>query len=255
MLASLHNWQWLVDLLDILLLAYVIYRLMLLVKGSMAARVMSGLIVLLACHGLFRLTGFQTVNWLLDNLLGSIVLVLVIIFQHDIRRALVALSRSRYGKERDSEAMSALIEELVLAAEGLASKKIGALMVVERGMSLDTYMAVGTEIDAKVTSEIISSIFLPYSPIHDGAVIIQHGKLTRAGCFLPLTQNPDVNKALGTRHRAAIGLTEIADAVVIVVSEETGSVSVAVGGKITRDLQSETLRRVLNRLLEARWLT
>lgn len=255
MVASLHNWQWLVDLLDILLLAYVIYRLMLLVKGSMAARVMFGLIVLLACHSLFQLTGFQTVNWLLDNLLGSIVLVLVIIFQHDIRRALVALSRSRYGKERDSEANSALIEELVMAAEGLAGKKIGALMVIERGMSLDTYMAVGTEIDAKVTSEIISSIFLPYSPIHDGAVIIQRGKLTRAGCFLPLTQNPDVNKALGTRHRAAIGLTEIADAVVIVVSEETGRISVAVGGKITRDLESETLRRVLNRLLEARWLT
>lgn len=255
MFYSLHNWQWLVDILDILLLAYVIYRLMLLVRGAMAWRVMFGLIVLLVCHSLFHLTGFRTVTWLLDNLLGSIVLVLVIIFQHDIRRALVALGRTRYGKGQDSDATPELIEELVVASEGLAGKQIGALMVVERAMSLDTYMAVGTEIDAKVTSEIISSIFLPYSPIHDGAVIIQHGKLTRAGCFLPLTQNPDVDKALGTRHRAAIGLTEVADAVVIVVSEETGKISVAVGGKITRDLESATLRKMLKRLLDARWLS
>lgn len=255
MLDFLHNWRWLVDLLDILLLAYVIYRLMLLLKGAMAARVVFGVIVLLACHSLFLLTGFKTINWLLDNLLGSIVLVLVIIFQHDIRRALVALSRNRHGKERESEATVETIEELVSAAEGLASKKIGALIVIERGMSLDTYMAVGTEIDAKVTSEIISSIFLPYSPIHDGAVIIQRGKLTRAGCFLPLTQNPDVSKELGTRHRAAIGLTEIADAVVIIVSEETGRISVAVGGMITRDLEGAILRKMLKRLLEGRWLS
>jgi len=122
-------------------------------------------------------------------------------------------------------------------------------------MPLNNFIAVGTEIDAKVTSELITSIFLPYSPIHDGAVIIQKGKLTKAGCFLPLTQNPTVSKTLGTRHRAAIGLTEVVDAVVVVVSEETGRISVVVGGRITRDLETVTLRKVLKRLLEPRWLS
>jgi len=128
------------------------------------------------------------------------------------------------------------------------------LIVIEREMALEQYLEVGTEIDAKVTSELISSIFLPYSPIHDGAVIISRGKLTRAGCFLPLTQNPDVAKELGTRHRAAIGLTELVDALVIVVSEETGSVSVVSGGNITSNLESTALRKLLRRMIEPRWL-
>ena len=128
------------------------------------------------------------------------------------------------GKDRGKEEVDTIIEELATASETLAGKHVGALIVIERGMSVDNFIAVGTDIDAKVTSEIISSIFLPYSPIHDGAVIIQKGKLTRAGCFLPLTQNPRISKSLGTRHRAAIGLTELLDAVVIVVSEETGTI-------------------------------
>ena len=121
-------------------------------------------------------------------------------------------------------------------------------------MSLANFIAVGTEIDAKVTSELITSIFLPYSPIHDGAVIIQKGKLTKAGCFLPITQNPEISKTLGSRHRAAIGLSELVDAVVIVVSEETGIISVAVGGRIRRNLDPATLRRFLKRSLDPRWL-
>ena len=129
-----------------------------------------------------------------------------------------------------------VIEEMVAAAEALAQKKIGALVVFEREMPLTNFIAVGTEIDAKVTSELITSIFLPYSPIHDGAVIIQKGKLTKAGCFLPLTQNPAIGKEMGTRHRAAIGLTEVVDAVVVVVSEETRKISVVVGGRLTHDV-------------------
>jgi len=121
-------------------------------------------------------------------------------------------------------------------------------------MPLDAYSAVGTEIDAKVTSELLTSIFLPYSPIHDGAVIIQRGKITKAGCFLPLAQDPEISKSLGTRHRAAIGLSEVVDAVVIVVSEETGRIAVAIGGGIIRDLDAAGLRKVLKRLLESRWL-
>ncbi|KAF0220212.1 MAG: hypothetical protein FD174_1451 [Geobacteraceae bacterium] len=250
----LQNSGWLLDLLDIALVAFLIYRFLLLLKGTVTSRLLLGLAVLLLSYVISHVTGVQTLSWLLDNLFGSVILLLVIIFQHDIRRALVTIRRNRAAPELDKEEGGEIIEELVAATEALAVKKIGALIVIERGMSIDSFLAVGTEIDAKVTSELITSIFLPYSPIHDGAVIIQKGKLTKAGCFLPLTQNPEISKALGTRHRAAIGLSEIVDAVVVVVSEETGKISVAVGGRITRDLELNTLRKVLKRLLEPRWL-
>jgi len=212
--------------------------------------------LLLIFYLLAQLCGLQTLRWFLDNFLGSIFIILVIIFQYDIRRAILSFNRSRVAKgiEAEEEVANAVLDELVTSAEALATRGIGALIVVERDMALDNFMAVGTDIDAKVTSELITSIFLPYSPIHDGAVIIQRGKLTKAGCFLPLTQNPEVAKDLGTRHRAAIGLTEVADALVIVVSEETGATSVVVAGKINRNLDMIALRKVLRRLLEPRWL-
>lgn len=250
----LKNSGWLLDLLDISLVACIIYRLILLLKGTLAPRVIIGLVIVLFGYIVSRFAGLQTVDWILNNFLGSLIIVLVIIFQHDIRRALFALSRNRIKEEDAQEETPAVIDELVTAAEALASKKIGALLVIERAMTVNHYLAVGTEIDAKVTSELITSIFLPYSPIHDGAVIIQRGKLTKAGCFLPVTQNPEISKTLGSRHRAAIGLSEMVDAVVIVVSEETGIVSVAVGGRIRRNLDPATLRRYLKRYLDSRWL-
>lgn len=250
----LQNSGWLLDLLDIAIVAFLIYHFLLLLKGTVTSRLVLGLAILLFAYAVSHVTGFQTLSWLLDNLFGSVILLLVIIFQHDIRRALVTIRNDRTSPDQGKEEGFEVIDELVAAADALAGKKIGALIVIEREMPLDSFLAVGTEIDAKVTSELITSIFLPYSPIHDGAVIIQKGKLTKAGCFLPLTQNPEINKALGTRHRAAIGLTEIVDAVVIVVSEETGKISVAVSGRITRDLELITLRKVLKRLLELRWL-
>jgi uncharacterized protein (TIGR00159 family) len=253
MTEMLHNYGWLRNVLDIAVVAIIIYRLLLLLKGTMAIRLIVFLTLLFACHLFSRYAGFRTVYWLLNNLLGSLILVLIIIFQHDIRRALVSMSQFRFSKHHVQEKTGEVIEELVTASESLVARKSGALIVIERETPLDHFLAVGTEIDAKVTSEIISSIFLPYSPIHDGAVIIQKGKLTRAGCFLPLTQNPEISKTLGTRHRAAIGLTEVSDAVVIVVSEESGKISVVIGGRITRNLEPGTLRKVLTRLLEQRW--
>ncbi len=148
--------------------------------------------------------------------------------------------------------LTEIMDELVKASVSMASKRIGALIVIERETGLKDFLEVGVDIDAKVSSDLLSSIFLPYSPIHDGAVVLQQGRLKRAGCFLPLSQNPDISKTLGTRHRAAIGLTELVDAVAIVVSEETGKVSVVVGGRITRDLDSTSLKRVLTRLFEPR---
>jgi diadenylate cyclase len=250
----LKNSGWLSDLLDIGLVAFIIYRVILPLKGTLAPRIIIGLATLLFCRVISRFTGFQTFNWILDNFLGSLIILLAIIFQHDIRRALFALSRNRPAGDQTREGVHRVIEELAGAAESLANKRIGALVVIEQSMTLNPFLVVGTEIDAKVTSELITSIFLPYSPIHDGAVIVQRGKLTKAGCFLPLTQNPEISKTVGTRHRAAIGLTELVDAVVIVVSEESGRISLAVGGLIKRDLEPGALRKALKQLLDPRWL-
>lgn len=254
MMDFLKNSGWLLDLLDIALVAFIIYRLIVFLKGTLAPQVIIGLAIVFFSYVVSRFAGFQTVTWILNNFLGSLIIVIVIIFQHDIRRSLFALSRNRYNNEDVREETQGVLDELVVAAEALASKKVGALIVIERAMTVNHFLAVGTEIDAKVTSELITSIFLPYSPIHDGAVIIQRGKLTKAGCFLPLSQNPEISKTLGSRHRAAIGLSEIIDAVVIVVSEETGVISVAVGGRIRRNLDPATLRRFLRRFLDPRWL-
>ena len=239
-------------LLDLSLTALLISRLSRLLKGVLALRILAVLCALLVGHLLARFFSLHTVRLIFDTFLASSVVVLAVIFQTDIRRAFAALTRSR-SADQDVE-MSDVIDELVFAVAGLSQKRIGALIVIERGIQVDSYLAVGTDIDAKVTSELISSIFLPYSPIHDGAVIIQHGKLTKAGCFLPLTQNLEVSKSLGTRHRAAMGLSELVDAVVVVVSEETGTASVVVEGKKTDVMDPPALGKLLRRLVEPRWL-
>ena len=256
MVELLDRSDWLAQGADIALVAVLVYRLALHLKETTAIRLLLILPVVLITYLLAQLSGLHALQWLLDNFLGSLVVILVVVFQYDIRRAFLTFSRNHLTKRREPEGdeAHAVIEELLAAVESMAGKRIGALIVVEREVSLENLIAIGTEIDAKVTSELISSIFLPYSPIHDGAVIIQRGKLTKAGCFLPLTQNPETAKELGTRHRAAIGLTELSDAVVVVVSEESGGVSVVVAGRITRDLDIQGLRKVLKRMIETRWL-
>lgn len=242
--------RWLLDALDIALVAFIIYRIILLIKGTRAVQMLLGLAVILAVYVASQLTGLYTLQWILDNFLTSIVLVVVVIFQSDIRRALMHVGRNPFFADVSYREETQVIDELVAASINLASKKIGALIVIERETGLKTFLEVGVEVDAKVTSELITAIFLPRSPIHDGAVVLQHGRLKKAGCFLPLSQNPDISKNLGTRHRAAIGLTEVVDSVAIVVSEETGKISAVVGGRMTRDLDSTSLRRILTRLLD-----
>lgn len=250
--------DWLMTITDILLVAIVVYQLLRFVRESTALRILFVLPLIIITCLLARLSGFIAFTWFLDNFLTSTLLIMVVIFQYDIRRAMLSFSRGRIARQDDADtdesSSDIVLQQLVDAAHALSERRNGALIVIQREMSLEHFMAVGTEIDAKVTSELLTSIFLPYSPIHDGAVIIRNGKLTQAGCFLPLTQNPDVAKELGTRHRAAIGLTELVDALVIVVSEETGTVSVVSGGRITSNLESAALRKLLRRLVEPRWL-
>jgi len=252
MLDTLKNFRWLLDLLDIALVAFIIYRIILLIKGTRAVQMLLGLAVILIVYVASQVGGLYTLHWLLDNFLSSIILVIVVIFQNDIRRALIHVGRNPFFADLSYREETEVMEELVKACVNMASKRVGALVVIEREAGLKDFLEVGVEIDAKVSSDLISSIFLPYSPIHDGALVIQQGRLKKAGCFLPLSRNPDISKTLGTRHRAAIGLTELVDAVAIVVSEETGKISVVVGGRITRDLDSSSLKRVLKRLLEPR---
>ncbi|AJE03149.1 diadenylate cyclase CdaA [Geobacter pickeringii] len=251
---SLQLFEWR-DLVDIAVVAFIIYRLILLLKGGVAVRLLFVLASLALLLSFSRLAGLETFQWLLDSFFGSLVLILVLVFQSDIRRSLVTLGRSRPARGVDQDEASEVLDELVGAMTDLSSRRHGALVIVEREMGLMPYVQTGTEIDAKITSEILTSIFLPYSPIHDGAVIVRKGKLTRAGCFLPLSQNPNISKSLGTRHRAALGLTELTDAVALVVSEETGMMSVSSGGKLTPVADAGALRKLLRRLLERRWLT
>jgi len=248
----IQNFRWLLDPLDVVIVAFIIYRIILLIKGTRAVQMLFGLAVILLVYVSSQVAGLYTLHWILDNFLSSIILVIVVLFQNDIRRALIHVGANPFFTDLSYREENEIISELVKACVNMANRRIGALVVIERETGIKDFLEVGTEIDSKVSSDLIASIFLPYSPLHDGALVVQQGRLTRAGCFLPLSQNPDISTALGTRHRAAIGLTELVDAIAIVVSEETGKISMVVGGRITRDLDSTSLSRVLKTLLEPR---
>jgi len=236
------------DAIDILVIAFVIYRLMDLIRGTRAVQMLIGLgvvFVLFLSSSYFEL---YTLNWILDNFLSAFLLIIVVIFQDDIRRALTQVGAQRFFVGMP-EIQQQDLEEIVRAAVLLASRRIGALLVLQREVGLNEYVEGGTTLDAKVSKELITSIFLPTSPIHDGALIMHRGRIIAAGCFLPLTQNPHVSKTLGTRHRAAIGLTEETDAVVIVISEEEGAISLVREGRLTRGVDAGTLRTTLQQLL------
>lgn len=241
----------LLDLFDILVVAVIVYRFAMILKKDTAIRLLVFLIILFSCFCLAQLSGLASTTWLLRTLFSSALVILAIVFQGDVRRAILSIGR----RTKDSgfqDASGEAVDELVKAVNDLSKKMIGALIVIVRQIQVDHMLEVGTEIDAKVTSELINSIFLPYSPIHDGAVIINNGKLTRAGCLLPLSRNPDIGKNFGTRHRAALGLSEITDAVMLVVSEETGNISLVHDGKIHYDIESTEIRRMLKKAMEFR---
>ncbi len=245
------NWDWLRDGIDILIVAYVIYTAILLIRGTRAVQMLIGLFIVVLAYFAAQAFGLVTLNWLLTNVINYLVLIIIILFQHDIRRALTQVGRSPFFS-RGNIAAPAVLEEIIMASVLMANRRIGALLVLERKTGLVDYVEIGVTLDSEVSKELLLSIFSPRTPLHDGAVIIQQGRIAAAGCFLPLTVNPEVPKSLGTRHRAALGLTEETDAVVIVVSEETGTVSMVVEGEIRRNLDSATLRSELQQLMGVR---
>lgn len=248
----LQHFRWSLDLLDILLVAFIIYRLILLIRGTRTVQMLLGLAVLLVVYVASQVGGLFTLNWLLDNFLSSIILVIVVIFQNDIRLALMHMGRNPFFIDRAVRDQDRAIDELVKGCLALSGKSHGALVVVERETGINNFLIGGVELDARISADLLGAIFQPQSPLHDGAAIIQRGRLTRAGCFLPLTNDPDLSPQLGTRHRAAIGLSELVDAVVVVVSEETGRISLVVSGKLTRELNAASLGKLLRRLLQPR---
>ncbi len=237
------RWQ---DALDILIVAYMIYEIALLIRGTRAMQMVAGLgIIALAFVGSQMLSLF-TLNWILSNFLGSIIVILVVLFQADIRRALTGVGARSFFSSRAAGTNAA--QELTTAASWLAARRIGALIVIEREVGLQDYVATGRMVDGRVSPELIETIFMRGSPLHDGAVMINGDRITAAACMLPLSANPNVSLTLGTRHRAAIGLTEDNDAIVIVVSEEDGTISIARQGQLSRGLSPEQLFDMLQEL-------
>ena len=237
------RWQ---DALDILIVAYMIYEIALLIRGTRAMQMVVGLgIVALAFVGSQMLSLF-TLNWILSNFLGSFIVILVVLFQADVRRALTGVGARSFFSSRQDGGSAA--QELTTAAAWLAARRIGALIVLEQEVGLQEFVATGRLVDGRVSPELVETIFMRGSPLHDGAIIVDGDRIMAAACMLPLSANPNVSLTLGTRHRAAIGLTEDNDAIVIVVSEEDGTISIARQGQLSRGLAPEKLLEVLREL-------
>lgn len=240
----------LLDLFDIGIVALGVYWLLLLIRGTRAVQILIGLLILIATSLVSKRLQLGALDYILDNFLGSAVLIIIVLFQHDIRRALARVGRGVFRGISHSEE-SHILEEIVRAAQTLAQKRVGALIVLERETQLGDLIQEGVAIDAAVTDELLVSMFLPYSPLHDGAVVIEGGRIAQAGCILPLTTRTDLPEGVGTRHRAAVGISEESDAVVVVVSEETASLSVVHSGELIHDLDAPRLREALRDLMSA----
>lgn len=238
------------DTLDILVVAVGVYWLLLLIKGTRAVQILVGLLLLIGTSAIAQLFQLTTLIWIFDHFLSSAVLIIIVLFQHDIRRMLARVGRG-VSPSAIRRQETQILEEVVRAAQTLAQKRVGALIAIERDTQLDDQVDAGLVLDAAVSKELLVSLFLPYSPLHDGAVLIQHGRVARAGCILPLSERQDLPQGLGTRHRAALGLGEETDAVLVVVSEETSEISVVSGGELRRGLDAPRLRGALRDALSA----
>jgi diadenylate cyclase len=241
------------DLLDIAIVSFLIYEFLLLIRGTRAVQMGVGTLLIVGLFYVSRLAPLQTVNWLIRNMLLYVAFAAIVIFQSDIRRALAHFGQAPFFRYfYRQEAADETIEEIVVAATMLASQKVGAIVALEREIGLRNYIESGIPLDATLTYDLLVTIFHPGSALHDGAVIIQDDRVAAAACFLPLTVNPRVSRELGTRHRAAIGLTEEGDAIAVIVSEETGLISLAIDGRIERGLGADDLRTRLRTLVTLR---
>ena len=246
-------------IIDLVIVAYLIYKVIIFVKETRAVQLVKGVIFLLILMQISEILKMNTTNYILTNTMQVGIIAILIVFQPEMRRALEEVGRTKLGRkflssfegasEEQAKRTMQTIESVCQACEHLSRERMGAIIVFERTTKIGDIIKSGTMIDAQVTPELLVSIFFPNNPVHDGAVIIRDNRIHAAGCFLPLTQNIDLSKELGTRHRASIGMSENSDAVVVVVSEETGKISIAVGGDLTRNYKVESLRQTLENYL------
>lgn len=241
----------LADFVDIFIVAFVIYKAARLIRETRAEQLIKGIVVLLLALQLSHVFRLNTINFILRNTMQVGVLAVLVVFQPELRRALEKVGRTSIGNifSADTVDTGAAVEEIAKAVDFLSKERIGALLVLERDTKVGDLISTGTEVDALISAELLVNIFAPNTPLHDGAVIIRANKIKAAACLLPLTQNENLSRELGTRHRAALGVSEISDAAVVVVSEETGKISIALNGDMTRSLTADTLKRALLKAL------
>ncbi len=251
MFEFISNYRYIQDTLDIAFVAFIIYFVLRFIEGTRAMQMVFGLLSLVIIYFLSQNFDLFTINWLLGNFLSFIILIAVILFQHDLRRVLAAIGRSPFLLQfNPARPATRIVDEIVKSASYLSKNKIGGLIAIEKNNNLGDYVEIGTTIDAVLSTELIISIFNTSSPLHDGAIIVSQDKIISAGSFFPLATDPELDKNLGTRHRAGIGITRETDCVVVIISEETGKISIANQGYLTRGLDAATLNKRLIELLE-----
>ncbi|URN96245.1 MAG: diadenylate cyclase CdaA [Candidatus Pristimantibacillus lignocellulolyticus] len=250
------SWQdWLKDIIDVGIVAFIIYKVMILVRGTRAVQLLKGVFVLVATWAISTWFNLYTLKWLMGQMFNWGIVMVLILFQPELRRALEQLGRGNFfsrGSSLDAAGLSEQIEEIIRAVRTMAKRKVGALIVFERKTGVSEMIESGIAMESKISSELLMNIFTPNSPLHDGAVIVRGNQIMAAGCYLPLSENPFISKELGTRHRAGIGVSEVSDAISLIVSEETGQISLSLNGLIVRDINEESLISKLHEELSPR---
>lgn len=233
---------------DIALVAFVIYKLIMVIRGTRAVQLVKGITVILTVWFLSGFLGLNTLQWIMQQAVTYGLLAIIIIFQPELRRALEQIGRGRLFQSSSTaaeEEVQETIEHIIKASNYMGKRRIGALISIERETGMNDYVETGIGMNARLTSELLINVFIPNTPLHDGAVILKSNEIVAAGCYLPLSENPFISKELGTRHRAALGVSEVTDAITLAVSEETGGISVTKNGELHRSLGEEALRKLL----------
>lgn len=248
-IGNLDLFDLLINTIDILLVTYLIYKLIMVIKGTKAVQLLKGIFVILIVTLISEKLAFQTLNWIMQQILSWGVVAFVIIFQPELRRALDQLGRGRFfsrtGNKEDEE-QEKIVESIAKATDYMAKRRIGALISIERETGLADYIETGIPLNANISSELLINIFIPNTPLHDGAVILQKNSVAAAACYLPLSESPFISKELGTRHRAALGISEVTDSLTVIVSEETGAISLTKNGELHRDLKLDKFKELLS---------
>jgi len=240
--------KYLASIVDIVLVWFVIYKLINVVRGTKAVQLLKGILVILLVRVVGERLGLTTISWMMQQAINWGFLAIIIIFQPELRRALEQLGRGKFfsrSSTQDDDNQEKTVEAIVKATDYMAKRRIGALISIERETGMSDYIETGIQLNSNISSELLINIFIPNTPLHDGAVIIQKNNVSAAACYLPLSESPFISKELGTRHRAALGISEVTDSVTVVVSEETGNISLTKNGELHRDLKLEKLKEIL----------